>query len=66
MSADNYNVVRRLPDGRWYVWLNLSASQEMEWQLVESAPRGKGFDTEEAAVAWAEAQGYTEYGTNVI
>lgn len=64
MSADNFNLVRRRADGRWDVWLNLSASDETTTQINARAAN-RTFDTKEAAVEWADAQGYTEYGTTI-
>jgi hypothetical protein len=64
MSADNYNLVKRVGD-RWYVWLNLSASGEREDELAKRDQPERAFLTASLAVEWAEAQGYTEYGTEV-
>lgn len=62
MSADNFNHVRRFGD-EWRVWLNLSASCELEPQLAEREP-DHAFDNLTAAIEWADEQGYTEYGTH--
>lgn len=64
MSADNFNVVRKRQDGNgWDVWLNLSASCDAESQLTRTP--AQTFKTAEEAVKWADAQGYTEYGTSL-
>jgi hypothetical protein len=64
MSADNYNLVKRVGD-RWYVWLNLSASCAREDQLAKRDQPERAFLTVSLAVEWADAQGYTEYGTEI-
>ena len=64
MSADNFNFVRQRDDGRWYVWLNLSASCDTSEQLAAQKP-DRDFATEAEAVAWADDQGFTEYGTEI-
>ncbi len=63
MSADNYNLVKRLGD-TWRVWLNLSASCSRDENLARAKP-ARDFTDGCEAVRWAEAQGYTEYGTEV-
>jgi len=68
MSADNFNLVKRVDNrygspNQWRVWLNLSASGDRESQITRE-PDGL-FDNEAEAVSWANAQGYTEYGTDV-
>lgn len=63
MSADNFNFVRKRKDGTgWDVWLNLSASNDTHPQL-ERKPPDATHPTEHDARLWADAQGYTEYGT---
>jgi len=64
MSADNLHYIRQR-DGKWQVYLNLSASCETLPQLQRKPDAA--FDTVEEALRWAgdDAQGYTEYGTVV-
>lgn len=63
MSADNFNYVRKV-DGRWRVWLNLSASCELSLQ-IDREPDNT-FDDLTAAVKWADEEGgYVEYGTQI-
>ena len=63
MSADNYNLVRKCNDGKYRVWLNLSASDEKERQVRSLTPH-RTFDEWKAAMEWTRAnEGYTEYGT---
>lgn len=64
MSADNYNLVKRV-DGHWRVWLNLSASCDRDQNLALTKPQDRTFSTLGDAVEWANEQGYTEYGTEV-
>ena len=68
MSADNFNFIRKTC-GRWRVWLNLSASAHYDEHLeqeLRSRPDADGdFPSLEEAVAWANDQGYTEYGTQI-
>lgn len=65
MSADNFNLVRKRHDGTWEVWLNLSASADESPQIAERVLPAMTCASKDAAVEWAEAQGYTEYGTKV-
>lgn len=62
MSADNFNYIRRVA-GKWHVWLNLSASCELEEQLADSP--AAVFDDSKAATAWANRTSDTEYGARV-
>lgn len=65
MSADNFNYVRCRSDGRWDVWVNLSASCSVAQELRHREQPNATFNTQDEAVEWADAQGYTEYGTEV-
>lgn len=63
MSADNFVVIRKFPDG--YRWASLGASQW--WHTDKPYPdevfRSKAFPTEEAAMDNAEdVLPYIEYG----
>lgn len=64
MSADNWNLIRRREDGRWDVWLNLSASITKDSQIASKAPIIRDGAIGEV-LEWAESQGYTEYGTTL-
>lgn len=76
MSADNYNLVRKLQIPKellddsiqkgdwWEVFLNFSASCTREQNLKDAKPVAI-FKDKVAAISWANDQGYTEYGTEV-
>jgi len=66
MSADNFNAVVKRDDGRWAVYLNLSASDDT-WTQIDDLGRSMwSFASSDEACRWAEAQGYTEYGTQIV
>jgi hypothetical protein len=65
MSADNYNYIRRAPNGGWLVWTNLAMSADHQFEVNRANPdRTFNDDQLEEAIAYAN-QTETEYGTRV-
>lgn len=79
MSADNFNTVIQLPDGKWVAGANYSMSEWLDkaqasgyWAALRQVMDSKDpdtefpmYDTPEQAAASLEGQD-AEYGTSVI
>lgn len=62
MSADNYYVIRKHPDGGFVALMGFMSNDEMP--VINPAKTYRTYETADEATAWADGE-YSEYGVSV-